>query len=240
MFIVYLIVFGGFACLFPLGFYCLVLASWNKRRRPLLLGGPADFAGSLLATSGFLIVGGPLILWGLYDHSRRSAVYPSFTAAWEVLGTAWWPWLVAWAGYFLIVGGGSLWLLARRNITGVVYNICREDAVRLIPNALERLGLDYARRGSEFWIETPQPDGLRRAIVDVTVTPILRTLTFRWLAAPGKIRDEIESVVRAELADIVSPPNPLAGWFLTCGSALFSLMILLLGWFIALVYRLRG
>jgi hypothetical protein len=239
LFAVYLVVFGGFACLFPLALYWLILASWNKRRRPFLVRGSADFAGVLLATSGFLTVVGPLILWGLHDASRRSAAYPTFAAAWAVLGPAPWPWLLPWIGYFLLVGGGSLWLLNRRGMTAVVYNIAGDDADRLFPMTLDRMGLTHARRGSELWIETPQPDGLRRAIVEVTVAPVLRTLAFRWVAAPGKTRQEVEAAIRDELTIIDTPRNPLAGWFLTLACGLFAVMILLLGWFIALVYRLR-
>jgi hypothetical protein len=239
LFAVYLVVFGGFACLFPLALYCLILASWNKRRRPFLLSGPADFAGVLLATTGFLVVIGPLVLWGLYNSSRRSGEYPTFAAAWAVLGPASWRWLFAWIGYFLLAGIGSLWLLNRRGTTGVVYNISGPDADRLFPTTLDRMGLAHARRGSELWIETPQPDGLRRAIVDVKVAPILRTLNFRWVATPGNSRYEVEAAIRDELTQIDSPPNPLSGWFLTLACGLFAMMILLLGWFIALVYRLR-
>jgi hypothetical protein len=237
---VYLVVFGVYACLFPLAFYFLVLASWNKRRRPLLINGPADFAGTLLATSGFLIVGGPLILWGLYEHSRRSGQYPSFAAAWEMLGATNWPWLAVWLAYLLVVGGGALRLLARRKSIVIVYHIAGEDAARLVDATLEGMGLTYARRGTEYWIESPQRDGLRRAIIDVRVSPVLRTVTLCWVAAPGKVRQEIEAEIRAELAEIASPPSRLSGWFLTFASGLFAVMILVLGWFVALVWRLRG
>ena len=54
MLLIYLVVFGGFACLFPLAFYGLVLTSLNNRRRPTFVPGPADFAGVLIATAGFL------------------------------------------------------------------------------------------------------------------------------------------------------------------------------------------
>ena len=116
LFIVYMVVFGGFACLFPLAFYCLILASWNSRRRPLFVSGPADFAGVLLATSGFLITGGPLILALLHDKSELSAGYPNFAAAWSAQAGLTWPWLLAWLGYFVVVVGGQAWLLSAQAI----------------------------------------------------------------------------------------------------------------------------
>ena len=68
-----ILVLAGFACLFPPALYCLVLASVNNRRRPTLVSGPLDFAGVLLASAGFLIVGGPLALAGMHDAWRRGA-----------------------------------------------------------------------------------------------------------------------------------------------------------------------
>ncbi|HEX4588506.1 MAG TPA: hypothetical protein VH120_01155, partial [Gemmataceae bacterium] len=191
MFIVYLVVFGGVACLFPLAFYCLLLASWNGRRRPMFAGGPADFAGVVLATSGFLIAGGPLILFGMHEYSLREGEYPKFVSAWSALASPSWLWLSAWAGYFLVVVGGLTWLLIRRRPISVIYNIDEGDAEELLPSTLNRMGLAWAARGRQYWIETPRPDGLRRTMVEVTIAPILRNLTLRWLATPGEIRWEI-------------------------------------------------
>jgi hypothetical protein len=140
----------------------------------------------------------------------------------------------------LLVVVAATWLLARRRPISVIYNIQDTDAEQLIPATLGQMGLAWATRGSAYWIETPRPDGLRRAVLDVAIVPAMRNVTLRWLAAPGDIRWQIERDIRRQLSQIDSPRNPLTGWLLSASVALFGLLFALLGWFLALVWRLRS
>jgi hypothetical protein len=253
--IIYLVVFGGFACLFPLAFYCLVLASLNGRRRPTLVPGPADFAGVLLATAGFLIVGGPLILAGLHDAWRRQALRGSFATIRAALNETSWPWLAVWAAYFVLVVGGAAWLLLRRRAVTLVYNIDPADAPKVVPETLDRLGLNWARRSDGYYIgfgapaaaERPAfgPDSLPvvtggRAVLDVAVVPAMRHMTLRWSFVAGDVRRQVEAELRRTLAGVESPENPAAGWLLTAATAVFALLLAILGLFVTLLWRMRG
>ena len=68
--VVLAILFPLVAFLFPLTIYLFVLGLINRRRGPLLVSGPWDFAGVLFAASGFLLVVGPSILAGMGDRWR--------------------------------------------------------------------------------------------------------------------------------------------------------------------------
>ncbi len=240
MFTVYLVVFGGFACLFPLAFYCLMVASWNGRRRPLLVTGPADIAGVLLATSGFLIAGGPLILTLLHERSRRAAEYPNFAAAWSAQAGLTWPWLCAWAGYFLLVVGGTMWLLIRRRPIAVIYNIDPADADDLVSMVLKRLGLPLIHHGAGYFIAIENGTGPGRAVLEVTVMPVMRHAVLRWSSVSGGVRRRVEAEIGRVVAEMAAPANPTAGWFLTAATGLFSLLLALLALFVFQVWRVRG
>jgi hypothetical protein len=253
--LIYLVVFGGFACLFPLATYCLVLASLNGRRRPTVVAGPADFAGILLATSGFLIVGGPLILAGLHEAWRRQALRGSFATIRAALTESSGPWFIAWAAYFVVVVVGAAWLVARRRSIVVIYNIDATDAQKLVPDVLARLGHSWTQRGSTYYIGfTPAgptvgsgfgPEAVpilraERAVLGVTVVPAMRHATVRWSFATGDVRRRIEAEVREAVAGLEAPHNPIAGWLLAFASGLFAMLLLLLGMFVAFLWSLRG
>src|SRR5207237_2461249 len=99
----------------------------------------ADFAGVLLATAGCLIVGGPLILAGAQQGWRRTLRHRSFAAAFHDLPELSWPWLLLWVAYFVLVAGGSAWLLWRRRSSTSVYNIDPAAPDKLIPALLDPL-----------------------------------------------------------------------------------------------------
>ena len=53
--------------LFPLAIYCLIVSLLNRRPRPVMVSGTWDFAGVLFAVSGFLLLGGPVMLTSLSE-----------------------------------------------------------------------------------------------------------------------------------------------------------------------------
>jgi hypothetical protein len=216
--VIYLVVFGGFACLFPLATYCLIMASVNGRRRPTVVSGAADFAGVLVATAGFLIVGGPLILAGLHEAWRRQALRGSFATIRTALDAASGPWLVAWLGYFVFVVGGTAWLMFRRRAMTVIYNIDPIDAQKVVADLTGRRG---------------------PGLPAVTVVPGMRHATVRWPVASGEVRRQLESDLRRAVADLESAPNPFAGWLLAAATGLFALLLIMLGLYVGLLWSLR-
>jgi hypothetical protein len=250
--IVILVVFGAFACLFPLAFYCLVVASWNGRRRPTLVSGPADFAGVLLATAGFTIFGGPVVLALLHESGRRLAEYHTFSSALSAVAGVSWPWLAVWAGYFVLVVGGSGWLLVRRRFNVVVYNIDPTDAAKLVPTVLDRLGLHGICRGETFYVGNAEPktrtasaigpqalppEMTERGVLDVAILPSVRHMTLRWVYGDRELCRQVEMELRRMMPEMVSPPNPVANWLLTASTTVFALLLTLLGLFLWLIHR---
>jgi hypothetical protein len=202
------------------------LASLNRRRRPTVVSGVADFAGVLLATAGFLILGGPLILAGLHEVWRRHTLRGSFADIRAALAQPSGFWHAVWVAYLVLVVAGSAWLLFRRRVVTVVYNIDPTDAQKLVSdlNPGERL---------------PVPmDG--QDIPTVMVIPAMRHATLRWPARAGAVRRRFEADLRRLVATLDSPDNPLAGWLLATATGLYAFLIILLGLFVALVWSLRG
>ena len=71
------ILLSGLVFLFPLAFYILFLAYLNARQRATMVAGVWDFVGVLFALSGFLILGGPLIIRGLHEQFNFLMLRPN-------------------------------------------------------------------------------------------------------------------------------------------------------------------
>src|SRR5262245_56643588 len=110
--------------LFPIAVYLSILGWINRRSRGLLLSGSWDFAGILLAASGFLLFGGPALLdslsqtdaWrGLWVLGRREdGLFEERFGGGRI---------ILFAGYFFLVVAGSAWVLWRRRRLTALYNV---------------------------------------------------------------------------------------------------------------------
>ena len=109
-----LLLIATFVCLFPLMLYCLFLAGVNNRPRPTLVSGPWDFAMVILATAGFWLIGGPVVLAGFREQTKHILLRGSFATIRDHLHVNNWPWALLWAGYFVLIVAGSAWVLRRR------------------------------------------------------------------------------------------------------------------------------
>jgi hypothetical protein len=134
------------AFVLPLAVYCLILYALNRRHHPVVLSGTWDFAGVLLAASGFLLLGGPAILTGFYEQWRLSWLLGR-TYYLQGLGENWSFWISLWLLYFAVVAGGSAWLLWRRRRITSIYNIEPRVFLDVLPQVLDRLGLDWVDQG---------------------------------------------------------------------------------------------
>jgi hypothetical protein len=137
---------------FPVAVYCLVLGLINRRPHPVLVSGPWDFFGLLLAASGLILFGGPAILTLFYDREVRDFLLgrlrsPQFEFA--ALLAKWW---ILWLLYYLVVVGGSAALLWMRREVTSIYNI--EPAVfdEVFAQLLDRLGLEWTRLGNRIFV----------------------------------------------------------------------------------------
>src|SRR5258708_11566556 len=105
-------------CLFPLAIYFLILAILNRRDHPVAVSGTWDFAGVLLAASGFLLLGGPLLLRTLCDHWRVAAMTDGRLRLDDVEGILV---FAVFLMYFLGVVIGAVYLLRGRRDSIAVY-----------------------------------------------------------------------------------------------------------------------
>ncbi len=145
------------AFLFPLAVYCLVLASVNRRRHPVVVSGRWDFLGVVLALSGFLVAGGPAILSNLvsaWRGSGRLAGVPDPASGYD-----WRPAVlrVLLAAYFAaLVAGVALALRRRRGVTSV-YNVDPDRFDEVLGRALDQLGFAWTRAGNRFYLRASGP-----------------------------------------------------------------------------------
>jgi hypothetical protein len=226
----------GLACLFPLSLYCLFLAMLHQRRHPTVISGRWDFAGVLIALSGFLLVGGTTMVLVLESRARD----------WFIRGQSWRDLvsmqarehgltLLLWGVYLLVLLSASLrQFRLRRKITSL-YNIDASELEDVLNHTLDRLGLERERHGDQ-WLIGPKDN--RRAILELDGSPVMRHVSLRWrYAASPDARAELAAELARDLAAYPSPESRTAGWFLTAGAALFTMMVFLLGTFLLILFR---
>jgi hypothetical protein len=220
-----LAVFVGFACLFPLALYLLIIASLNNCPRPTLVSGGGDFLGLLGGLSGFLIVGGPLALSGLREGWRQAAARGDLHGmADAVLGNDA-PWRFVWLAYALavVVAAVAGWLRRRR--ATLVYQIDPAVGRALFAEVCEQCGLDWDRAGPTFalWSRDPKQPG--RGEVELQVAAASKHLTLDWRRADAGLRERVETAFAAALADVDAPDNPAYGWLLGVATVLFAALV---------------
>jgi hypothetical protein len=215
-----LLLIGTFVCLFPLMLYCLFLAGLNNRPRPTPVPGAWDFAMVLLATAGFWMIGGPVLLAGLREQTKHVLLRGSFATIRDHFHVTNWPWALLWLGYFVLVVGGSAWVLRRRRAVTVLYHVEGESAHAAIEAALAKCDWNWARQGNAYAV-----DAKTRAVLDVTVAPTLRTVALRWLPGGEPLHAPFHAALTEVLDDYVSGENPVVGWLLTAAIILFALMV---------------
>jgi hypothetical protein len=128
-----------------------------------MISGSWDFAGVLFALSGFLLIGGPLILEGL-NRTGRSLWLRSEADSAQTVGEYWWFIRVAlWALYFATLAACSIFLLWKRARTTSIYNVDPPAFDEALAGVLNRLPVHWARARNRVFIAFPaSPDGLAK------------------------------------------------------------------------------
>lgn len=248
--VVLAILFPLVAFLFPLTIYLVLLGILNRRRGPVVVPGPWDFAGVLFAASGFLLVGGPSVLAGVGDRWRIVRIAGQLREG-QLGGEEWGSWILVWGIYFAVVlGGSALLLYKRRNVTSI-YNIEPAVLELLLVRVLDGLGLSWMRSGNLYAIrpgsvttnvpEEAITNDVRGRIVDVELVhaadvdapapsveldawAMMRHVNLIWRGAHPELRRQVEAELTRELDRVVSDENPAAGWFLSLAALSFCLM----------------
>jgi hypothetical protein len=134
------------AFIVPLAIYCLVLSVINRRRHPVVVPGPWDFAGVLFAASGVLLIGGPAILTGVYEQWRLTWLLGQ-THFLKEISDNWSFWISIWLLYFAVIASGSALMLWRRRRLTSIYNIEPAVFAEVLNQVLDRLELEWLRNG---------------------------------------------------------------------------------------------
>ena len=238
------------AFLLPIGFYCLVLASINRRSKPLLVGGIWDTIGLLFAMSGFFLITMPMLLseFGARAFSLETGTFDAWVQYW-----------ILYLAYLLMVICGSAFIILWRGRKTLIYNV---DADRF-PKALERtlasLGL-MARLDKTRLILTPAArmesaentafsetlsnsapaaNDQRHAELEIESFASLCHVTLHWEKITPDVRAQIEKELSKNLESFAPLENAAAGWFLNISGMIFGTLIMIVLTFVALIMLLR-
>lgn len=238
-----LLIFVGMACLFPLSLYFLFLASLHHRTRPTMVSGVWDAAALLVGLSGFLLVGGTVLIFSLDRAIREFWLFGGTLREWAILhAQAEFAARVAWASYLAVLIGTTWWALRSRRNTTVVYQITPAELESLLPAIFERLGFELQRRGARwFWSaigeassfgtpsSVPARDEARSEWISVDGSEFMRVAVISWSRGDSPVRQDVEAELHHSLAHIRIPPGPIGVWFLTGTTVIFMATALLLG-----------
>lgn len=232
------ILIGASVVIFPLLVYCLLLIGLNSRRRASLIPGTWDFAGVLLATSGFLLGGGSLILAGLNAGWRRYVMRGS-VADWRSLsgeGDA--VALAIWALFFgVLIVGSAVLIWVRRRVT-VLYNLETEKIWQALEWIFDRQMITWSKRDTRYDLHRQRNPNEAAAVarMRVQVLPSQRNVTLHWEVADPGIREDVEADLTSLLADLKAPDNPAVGWLMTAATTFFGLVAVAM---LFLIFTLR-
>jgi hypothetical protein len=141
-------IFAIMAFAFPVAAYLLYLALINGRTQPTMISGPWDFVGVLFATSGFWLVGGPMVLAVFHSRWRPALLHGEMAG---VASGGWsFVWALTWLVYFGLVLGFAAFFLWRRRPYTLVYNVDVPQLEDALAQVVARLGLGTARVGNRI------------------------------------------------------------------------------------------
>ncbi len=209
----------------PLAFYLIVLGWINRRPRPILAAGTWDFAGVLLALSGFLLVGGPAFLAALDEQSRTFWLLGVTGPAQASPAGNWTFWIAVRLIYYALVGGGAAFVLWRSRRLTSIYNVDSQRIITALEQAYQRLGLNPLRYGDSFLVEgrADAADARNSTTLRVDCFPAMRHATLRWEPADTPLRPALEKELASLLTD--APPAEeetiLGGCLTLLGVSLF-------------------
>ncbi len=196
---------AGVFCLIPLAMYLMWLAQITRRDHPTAVSGSWDFAGLALGLSGFILVGGGMVLSLLQSNFRfwMRGNFEALRAVWMQEQATWS--LLVFFYLVLVLGAIGLALLARRRSL-VVYNV--EPAVfeTILVEVFEQLGRAVERRG-KLWVAGAP-------LFELDTFEGGRTVTLRWTSDDQRLFEDVTRHLRAALATQSTVKNAVTGWLM--------------------------
>jgi hypothetical protein len=245
----------GVIGLFPMLVYCLLLIRFNSRHRASMIPGTWDCAGMLLATSGFLLAGGPLVLAGL-DATWRRLVLKARVTDWRVFtgqGDAYA--LTTWALVFVIAMGGAAILINRRKHITVLYNVDTRHMTSALEYIFNQLSIVWTRHDQRYDLQLmsdnanapsqPSPSSLiaqpyATAAVTLVSLPSSCNVSLIWNPAEGAIRRLVEGEISQILPNIRAAENPSLSWLVTAAASLFAILVCLMVFILVAAIRQKS
>lgn len=215
--------------LFPLAVYLLVVASLNRRDRPVMISGVWDGIGLSFGLSGVLLWVGPAILGTIYERG----LVPGANAGPRRFDEIWTVYPLVWIAYYaFVVAGQGMMIYGRRNKTAV-YNADGDALERLMLDCLRERGYDTADSGGLVFFETESGEasesGHRRVptgAIELEPFAPFRHVTLHWFVKDERIRRELESDLARRLPEALPADNPTATWLLGISGFLFGCVFL--------------
>jgi len=238
------------AFLVPIALYLVVLASLNRRHKPVLVSGWWDTLGLLFAASGFLLVVGPGLFVVFFLKMAPGLVVEGRTPS--DLFRDWW---FLWCMYFGAVFLGSAILLWWRQDTTVIYNVDTDLFEGVLNETLDSLNVQAKRSGRHLLLNparTPAP--LEEAItatpntvsasvatspaavssenhqsapeLEVELFPSMCNVSLHWSRIDVDERSRIESALAKKVESARAFDNPAATWLMGTSGILFGLIFL--------------
>jgi hypothetical protein len=219
--------FAGVFCLTPLAVYLLWLAGVNRRPRPTVVSGPADFLALVGGLSGFLLFG-LVIFVTVVQSNTRYGLRGNGAQLRELWDREKGYWLATAGAYVGAVASAVIVGYARRGRTLSVYGIDSDAALAAIDHELSEIKATAKRIGYR-WGDVLRLDpnrGLGHATVAIT-TPDAATA------------DELDRRLRRVLPLAMPAATTPAGWFQTAALGCSIGAVCSLGLVLVYVWILR-
>jgi hypothetical protein len=227
------------AFLFPVAIYCLILATINRRVKPLIVSGVWDSVGLLCAVGGFFLVTVPMLITEFYRRAFTSEDAESFLTLWL---QQWTLWLIY---YLLLISGSSLMTLWRTHKTSI-YNVDTELFAKVLEQTCAALGLamtaNRARlvltpaprielsESTAISVSAPKPlldpQDRRHAELEIESFPSMCHVTLHWDNYSLEVRRQIEAELDKSLEAAAPLENPATGWLLNISGMIFGALLM--------------
>ncbi len=226
----------------PLAVYLLVLGAVNRRSRPLLVSGPTDQAGVVFAVSGFLVLGGPVVLASFHERWRLFWLLGEAGSV-EGIRHAWQQSTLLSLAYFLTVTAGCGLLFYRSRRLTAIYNVEPADVEPALASACKKLGLDPVRSGRLLVIGLPAPAAgggggggappppppppAAGAGTVLALEPFWSSkhVTLRWEPHDSPLRPALEAELQRRLDQAEPPAHDTGLWLTTAGFGLLGVSL---------------
>jgi len=226
--------------------YLFFLAFLNGKPRATVFSGAWDFTCLLLGLSGFIILGGPLLLT-LFDSAWCSVwLTGSFSRIRSHWDTYRFLWLVVPVVYLTFLTCAIVYILQVRRKVTIVYNLEPSEVEETFLAAADSLQIPHRRvlGGIELGSRDKKPEGadpgpfapsLETTFVRIDFFAAMRHATVRWHDPESPLRRELEPVFTRMVMTPERPSNPIAGWFMTGAVSIFLVMLVWLGFLIYVI-----